>query len=233
MKEMIISALIQGGFSVIAAIVGAVTATLIGAGVITRKFSSSGFQLYKNNRKLTRRLIKNATHDVTIILAVGDVFFNEYEEVLARKMKAGIKVNVLILTKDKWLTHSNYIKFDGDAIVDYEKTISILTRLKNAEAGKMLEVREFDDMMTASYIGIDLCKASRSIWRRSNPIIHMMLYQYGTMTEDSTIAYLTLRKTLEQFEITEESIEKMWNDGKRMDCKWNGDSIMQGTTDGI
>ena len=69
--------------------------------------------------------------------------------------------------------------------------------------------------MTASYVGIDLKYNNAVFWKKTTPIVQIMLYQFHVKPKHSPI--LRLRpEDGKVFKNTIESIKALWDDGEEV-----------------
>lgn len=187
-------------------------AALIGVGglkKIAKKSLDTYFCNYADKKHDLEELLRKATSSITVVAAYGDRLLEEYASDMEACLARGIKIRYLMLTVDMAEELNETVlkvKKEGTKADVYK----VHVKLQDMKRKGDLEVREWDKMLTASYIGIDL-----DTYRHAqDALIQVMLYQYKTEAKYSPITYLSYKNSRDQFSTTANAIEKMWSDAK-------------------
>lgn len=160
---------------------------------------------YRDKDSNISELLVKAKNEITIVVAYGDTLVTELSQIIEWCLSRGVAVRYLMLTVDA-AKKMNHEFFDNTSVDTAKQVNMVKNALEKMKKNGKLEVREWSRMLPVSYIGIDIGKDCRG----HGSIIHMMPYLYNTRTDNSPISYLTYDSEKTQFEVTAESIEKMW-----------------------
>lgn len=208
----ILSALIQAMGTITAAIIATVFANRI-----VKKHSYSYFRSYEDKHHDLTDITRKAKNDIFIVVAIGDILLEKYNNEIEKYLKRGIKIKYLILDNEKVLEFERYL--NGRNTEDFRRSrreaLERLEKLQN-DYEDLFEVRTFHSMFTASYIGVDIWQLPGENANCENSVIQTMLYQYRVGAEKSPITYISPKNDYKQYQTTVKSIKEMWNDA---DCK--------------
>lgn len=205
--EEIVSAIIQAVATILAAIIGVTY-----AGKIVKKTAEARFFNYTDKKHDLHKVMRKAKKSITVIANCGDAFLTTYYNNLINYIKNGVQINFLLLDinnytyMDKYTTGKNNADYDA-----LETSLQILSDLKRQYTNKVL-IKVFNDVLTASYIGIDL---EQNLIDNSWPetaLIQVMSYQFNTRPGKSPITYISPREK-EQFQIIVDSMFEIWDCG--------------------
>ena len=134
----------------------------------------------------------------------------EYKPLLVDRLEQGIKINFLMLNKEKarQMTVDYYNDTDEKFRSCYKKSLEHLESLSRFTGFK---VRMYELPLSASYIAIDCGIANHR--RTRDALIQIMVYQYMVKTP---ITYLSHRTPNDILESTIDSIRKMWSVAKEV-----------------
>ena len=185
---------------------GVIVAARIGVGGL-KKIAKDRFDTYftsfsSKNHDL-ERILNRAEKEITIIVVYGDNLLETYKPLLADRLKQGIKINFLMLTKDK----AQQMTKDY-----YKKSLEYLMSLSESNNFK---VRMCELPLSASYIAIDC--GIENTWRMRDALIQIMVYQYGVKTPKAPITYLSHGTPDDILESTIDSLQNMWSKGREED----------------
>lgn len=217
MLDTLFRSCIENGSDIVCSIIetiGVIVAARIGVGGL-KKIAKDRFDTYftsfsSKNHDLGR-ILNRAEKEITIVVAYGDNLLEEYDQLLASCLKQGIKINFLMLNKEKarQMAEAYYQDTDEKFKRDYKKSLDYLKSL--SEFGNF-KVRIYDLPLSASYIAIDCgIEGGRKL---QNALIQVMVYQYMVETPKAPITYLSHETPDGIFESTIDSIKKMWDAAK-------------------
>lgn len=196
---------------------GIVLAAVIGVGGL-KKIAREGFDTYftsfSSKRHNLKRIINRAEKEVTIVVAYGDNLLKECESLLGERMRQGIKVNFLMLSKDQAFRMSQYYYQEASEKI----TKGIQYSLRCIEELKKIDnfgIKTWPYPLAASYIAIDCGITSGFL--QNDALIQIMIYQYGVPTPEAPITYLSHEKNADIFKRTIDSLSKMWSDAKNFE----------------
>jgi hypothetical protein len=196
---------------------GVIVAARIGVGGL-KKIAKDRFDTYftsfsSKNHDL-ERILNRAEKEITIIVVYGDNLLETYKPLLADRLKQGIKINFLMLTKDKaqQMTKDYYNDSDEKFRSRYKKSLEYLMSLSESNNFK---VRMCELPLSASYIAIDC--GIENTWRMRDALIQIMVYQYGVKTPKAPITYLSHGTPDDILESTIDSLQNMWSKGREED----------------
>lgn len=132
---------------------------------------------------------------------------------MEKLLKNGIKIRYLLLTENRLKETVNYIHGNNIDISFRKDIIKDIKKLKD-KYQDIFECREFDSMMTASYICVDTIFNPPTKQFISSSIIQVMLYQYKIQANTSPITYISPQTDKKEFLNTVECIKQMWEDSK-------------------
>lgn len=202
MNPDITSAIIQAVGTIIAAVIAT-----FGAGLIIKKSRESHFHAYSDEKHDVRRIMRKANVSITIVVGIGDNLLEKYKEDIIRYIKRGICVNYLLQDYEHFCQLENYIEGKDPNTERWESTVEIIKELKN-ENPLYFRAEWFHDLLTASYIGIDIDEPTSPA-----AVIQAMIYQYHTKAEKAPITLISAKTDLQEFNTTVGTIHKMWEEG--------------------
>lgn len=217
-----ISALIEACGVVLGAVLGA----LIAGGYISKMFKSNLlplFQTYSDEKHDVNNLMRKATENLYIVVSIGDRLLDKYENQILSYLKRGVKLKFLIHEKTKFFEMENYInassQLNENDYIDYRnKALEILRGFKR-NYPKLVEIREFPLIFSASYIGVDIEENLITNEWPSHSMIQVLLYQYNVKTKDSPITYFSPKANRELFRRTAQCILDMWDVATKIDAE--------------
>lgn len=190
---------------------GVIIAAIIGVGGL-RKITKEGFDTYftsfsSENHDL-KRVIKRAKDEITIIVAYGDNLLKEYTSLLNECMERGVRVNFLMLSRERALQMAqDYYQAKTETFCEeIEVSLNALEQLTKHDN---FRIKIWHYPLPASYIAID-CGVSDGR-ARMDALIQVMIYQYGVLTPNAPITYLSHKKNNNAFYHTVESLKNMWS----------------------
>lgn len=209
MDSQIISAIIGCG--------GALGAAGIAAGAavrIEKKLIPKKIETFSDKFHNVMKIIDRAKDSIYIVAQIGDNFWDLYKENIEKLMDANknLRVNCLVLDKEKYkelqeFTHEN--KSEEEYKVKYERTMNKLKKLQENQDRFIL--KQFHQIMTASYIAVDIeIPEVKDKWAPSSAI-QIMMYQYDLPACDSLIVTINPAIGTDKYEKTVKSIIEMWN----------------------
>lgn len=210
MDKEIITAIIQASATILAAISAAVIAA-VSAKRIVKESLASRFRSYSDKSHDVTDILTHAQNDVFIVAAVGDIFIGKYFSYIEKLLKRNIKVKYLLLSENELKKAEYYFHGKEIDIAFRENIINKLIELKQRYAD-LFELREFNLMMTASYICVDTMLNPPTQKFISSSVIQTMLYQYKTPTEESPLTYISPKTEEKEFLTTVQCIKQMWED---------------------
>lgn len=192
---------------------GVIVAARIGVGGL-KKIAKDRFDTYftsfsSKNHDL-ERILNRAEKEITIIVVYGDNLLETYKPLLADRLEQDVKINFLMLTKDKaqQMTKDYYNDPDEKFRSCYKKSLEYLNSLSRFTNFK---VRMCELQLSASYIAIDC--GIENTRRMRDALIQIMVYQYGVKTPKAPITYLSHRTPDDILESTIDSLRNMWSNG--------------------
>ena len=192
---------------------GVIVAARIGVGGL-KKIAKDRFDTYftsfsSKNHDL-ERILNRAEKEITIIVVYGDNLLETYKPLLADRLEQGIKINFLMLTKEKaqQMTKDYYNDSDEKFKSCYKKSLDYLKSLSKSNNFK---VKMCELPLSASYIAIDC--GIENTRRMRDALIQIMVYQYGVKTPEAPITYLSHRTPDDILESTIASLRNMWSRG--------------------
>lgn len=221
MDTAIIQSVIGASGSIIAAIiatVGSIVAAIIatrGARKIVKESISSRFRTYGDKSHDVTDILAHSQNDVFFVVAVGDTFIKMYLDYMKKLLSRGIKIRYLLLTRDKLEKELYYLNGRKIDVCFREDVIKDLNKLK-LQYKDLFELREFDSIMTESYVCVDIMFNPPNQQFISSSVIQTMLYQYKTPSVKSPITYISPKTDEEEFLTTVQCIKQMWEDSKSL-----------------
>lgn len=192
---------------------GVIVAARIGVGGL-KKIAKDRFDTYftsfsSKNHDL-ERILNRAEKEITIIVVYGDNLLETYKPLLADRLEQGIKINFLMLTKEKaqQMTKDYYNDSDEKFKSCYKKSLEYLKSLSKSNNFK---VKMCELPLSASYIAIDC--GIENTRRMRDALIQIMVYQYGVKTPKAPITYLSHGTPDDILESTIASLRNMWSRG--------------------
>lgn len=199
------------GLDSVAAFLAALTALIVGV-PLKEKLKTSFSSFDKQDH--TGKLLKRARHDVWIVANYGDILLKNHKLDIEKCLKRKIHVHYIMLSKEYYPILDKYAGYEPDDLnVSY--ALKELKKLKD-EYPNYIEIRQFNNIITQSYIATDISIPSCDQWIESS-IIKVMLYQYHVHTSESPSTFIYYEKDKEKFEKTVESIDSIWCDAKTFD----------------
>ena len=193
---------------------GVIVAARIGVGGL-KKIAKDRFDTYftsfsSKNHDLAR-ILNRAEKEITIIVVYGDNLLETYKPLLADRLEQGIKINFLMLTKEKaqQMTKDYYNDSDEKFKSCYKKSLEYLKSLSKSDN---FEVKLCKLPLSASYIAIDC--GIENTRRMRDALIQIMVYQYGVKTPKAPITYLSHRTPDDILKSTIDSLRNMWSNGQ-------------------
>ncbi len=220
----IIAAIIAAAGTIIAAVIAALVAIRIEKKIIPQKIET-----FSDKNHDVMKIIDRAKYSIYIVAQIGDIFWDSYQENIEKLMAKNrdLEIRCLILNKEKYkelqeYTHEDakakYKGLHGDALeptiekyVDpYKTTLDKLKKLQ-ITSDKRFVLKEFNQIMTVSYIGVDIdIVNAKGKWLPSSAI-QIMLYQYDLPACDSLLFTINPTFGKKKYEKTVNSIVEMWN----------------------
>ena len=216
----IIGAVIGAVGGIIAAIIAAVVAAR-SASKKTAESVRASFLSYKKRDHDATEMLNKAQNDVFFVAAIGNKFLDKYPTWIENLLMKGIDVYCLILTKDKLKQLEKYINgHDVDIsfrenIIEHFKDVKMKTAAFPGSYKGKFEAREYDDLMTVSYVCTDLMPDNTKPLILKSSAIQIMIYQYNTIAEESPITVLTTDDE-EEYKTTVKCIKEMWAASKKI-----------------
>lgn len=217
MLDTLFNSCIEHGSDIICSLIeaaGVIAAAGIGVGGL-KKVAKDGFDTYftsfsSKNHDL-ERILNRAEKEITIIVTYGDNLLEEYNQLLSSCLKQGIKINFLMLNKEKarQMTEDYYEDTDEKFKRNYKKSLKYLKVLSES---RNFKIRMYDLPLSASYIAID-CGIEDGR-KCQNALIQIMVYQYMVKTPKAPITYLSHGTSDDILASTIDSIKKMWGAGE-------------------
>lgn len=200
----ILSAAIQAIGTIIAALIAAFAARKI------IKDVRPLFHSYSDPSHDLRDITQKAESDVFIVVAMGDRLLEKYQSELERLLQNGIRIRYLLLDVRPFQELELYMHGHPADEKAYYDVLSALYTLQRSYP-RRFEARLFDDLMPASYIGVDVWPnplLSPSILPSS--VIQTMIYQYHIPAKDLPITYLSPKTNKQHYKATVSSMKEMW-----------------------
>lgn len=137
---------------------------------------------YQSKNHDLGKLLMKAEVEITIVAAYGDELLNQYASTIADCMRHGIAVRYLMHTIDAAEKMNEDFLCRKDARTK-DEVINVRKKLHSLHSVGQIEVREWNQPLTASYIGIDLNQKSQ----KSEPTLQIMTYLYNTPSNETPI----------------------------------------------
>jgi len=184
---------------------GSICAAII-AGKYAKKLTKEvvgSLHSYRRNPEKLGHILLEAKHNVYFVMMNGNNMLEQYSDFLIYLAKSGIKLHFSILKQDLWEKGEQYV--DGDTNTEiYKKGITLLQKINDETKGKGVDIKVFNEPLSASYIGIDLDPPNEE-----TSIISCCVYQYQTKVKDSPITYIRYKNEPDLFTTTAKSIKKI------------------------
>lgn len=171
---------------------------------------------YQSKNHDLGKLLMKAEVEITIVAAYGDELLNQYASTIADCMRHGIAVRYLMHTIDAAEKMNEDFLCRKDARTK-DEVINVRKKLHSLHSVGQIEVREWNQPLTASYIGIDLNQKSP----KSEPTLQIMTYLYNTPSNETPISYITYKEDYKHFLVTVNSINQMWDNAIFVDTSPN------------
>lgn len=219
MLDTLFNSCIENGSDIICSIIetaGVIAAAGIGIGglkKVAKDRFDTYFTIFSSKNHNLERIINRAEKEIMIIVTYGDNLLEEYKPLLVDRLEQGIKINFLMLNKEKarQMTVDYYNDTDEKFRSCYKKS---LEHLESLSRFKDFKVRMYELPLSASYIAIDCGIANHR--RTRDALIQIMVYQYMVKTPKAPITYLSHRTPNDILESTIDSIRKMWSVAKEV-----------------
>lgn len=216
LKSNLILVFAQGIISIISVIIAA----KLSAKKVVEDLNPQFFTYSDQNVSL-HPMLQSAIHDIYIIVALGNNFLSKYSRDLLVAAANGVKIHYLYLSDQELLRSDEYMY--GQISDDLDEKKEFVTQkldslqqkiplLNDTTVHGSLEVRRFQEHLSASYIGVDL-DIEKNLSMDSS-IIQTMLYQYHVESKKSITSKITPRDNETIFHITSNSIRNIWNSAK-------------------
>lgn len=215
MDTNIISSIIETVGTVVAAGFGA----FIAGGYISKVFKHDivpKFQKYADKDHDVSTIMNKAIESIYIIVSIGDNLLDKHEDDFKSYLKSGVMLKFIIHDETKYYELENFINGDVDAnkgkySKTREDTLDKLRQLRQ-EYENLVEIREFNSILTVSYIGVDM-ESDGDTWRRS-AVIQMVPYQYRVKARNNPIIRITPKENPAHFRTVKKSMTEIWKNGK-------------------
>lgn len=214
--------------NILSAIIGAlgtITAAvlaMVSARRIVKKEIRPLFSTYSDKDHDVRSLLEKAKRNIVVVVSIGDILLEKHGDIIQRKLQSGVHVYYLLQrdpalsSMEEYLHGPNYDK-KGYASKCYQEIISMFQNWHadgvdvDSNGHNYLHVREFNNFLSASYIGIDIATPFSNIkLDTSHSVIQVMQYQYRVAPKDSPIVPFLPERDKKQYESTKHSINIMW-----------------------
>lgn len=204
----IVSAFIQSGGVIIAAVIAAFFAKNIVNETVKPLFLS-----YSDKSQELRNLTQNAVNDIFVIVAIGNRLLDKYLFEFECKLDAGIRFRYLLLDRQRYKELALYMhgEINDDDNAEYVQVLQTLLKLQAKYPG-LVEIRIFHGFMPASYIGIDTCPEMAKSHILSSSVIQTMLYQYRVPAKNSPITCISPKSDEKCYRSTVSCMKEMWKD---------------------
>lgn len=200
----LLSALIQ--------VVGTISAALIAtfaARRIVKDAVHPSFHSYSDPSHDLCDITGKARSDVFVVAAIGDRLLEKYLSEFERLLSEGIHIRYLLLDVPHFQELEFYMHGKPMDEALYHQVLGTLRRLKEKYPDHF-EARIFHDLMTASYIGVDVWPNLPGPDLLPSSVIQTMLYQYRVHAENLPITYLSPKSDEQYFKGTVACMKKMW-----------------------
>lgn len=214
-SESIISAFVEAAGTILAAFVGAGY-----IGKMINKTAEAYFFSYSNKEHNLRNVLGRAQNSIIIIANCGDNLLREYSDNLRKYMKSGVSIKYVLIDYEHFPIMDSYTA-NGEDYAPLRDAVKELNKLK-AEYPSKLDVRVFESILTASYIGVDLEKEPITNSWTKRSILQVMPYHYHVAPRYSPATFLTPKDTVHFGRIVD-CVEEIWDNSKVID---NLDSII-------
>lgn len=173
----------------------------------------SNLQSYSEKDHDAGTIIRNAQNDIFVSTAVGNKFLAKYSDDIEERLKAGVKVQYMMLGLDRFHEMESYLHgSDSKPEQIHYDALEILKRWKAKYPG-LLTPKYFHGYMTASYVGVDIGIDLPNLEIRDFSVLQVMFYQYHTKAKNSPLLYIFPKKDEKFYFSTVESIVAMWRSG--------------------
>lgn len=218
MESSIISSLVESVGTIVAAGVGA----FIAGDYVSKAFKrdiSPKFQKYADKDHDVSSIMNKAVESIYIIMSIGDHLLEKHEDDFKSYIKSGVKLNFIVHEAKRYYELEDYINCDVEKRKEFYSQIrkNTLEKLRKLRQGheKLVEIREFDSILTVSYIGVDI-ESDSGKWRRS-AMIQLMPYQYRVQTKNNPIIRITPKENIVHFETVKTCITDIWKKGETIE----------------
>ena len=169
-------------------------------------------------------MLQSAKHDIYIIVGLGNAFLSTYSNDLLVAAANGVKIHYLYLCDSKIGESDEYMY--GHISNDLDEKKDLVTRKLNSIQQTIsvlkdslsvcgsLEVRRFQQHLSASYIAVDL--DIENTLTSDSSIIQAMIYQYRATSSESITSTITPENSSKIFRTTSRSIHNVWNSAEKV-----------------
>lgn len=170
-------------------------------------------QTYSEKNHDAGTIIRNAQNDIFVSTAVGNKFLAKYADDIEEKLKAGVKVQYMMLGLDRFHEMEEYLHgSDSKPEQIHQDALYILKGWKK-KYPSLLTAKYFHEYMTASYVGVDIGVELTNPKIQDSSVLQVMHYQFRTKAKNSPIQYIFPRKDEKFYVSTVESVIAMWRNG--------------------
>ncbi len=155
-----------------------------------------------------------ASFEEDISTAVGNKFLAKYAEDIEEKLKAGIRVQYMLLGLDRFDEMEEYLHGSDSKPKDiHYDALKILKGWKR-EYPDLLSVKCFHGYMTVSCVGVDIGIGLPNFQIKDFSVLQVMFYLYRTKAKNSPIKYIFPKEDESTYKTFVESITAMWRKGE-------------------
>ncbi len=182
--------------------------------ISTLKALKPYLQSYSEKKHDAGIIIRNAQSDIFISTAVGNKFLAKYAEDIEEKLKAGIRVQYMLLGLDRFDEMEEYLHGSDSKPKDiHYDALKILKGWKR-EYPDLLSVKCFHGYMTVSCVGVDIGIGLPNFQIKDFSVLQVMFYLYRTKAKNSPIKYIFPKEDESTYKTFVESITAMWRKGE-------------------
>lgn len=186
------------------------------AGQLAKKYVSNSYRSFSDKEHELKDILRTAKHDVYFVVLVGDNMLSKYQDTIRKLLRRGITVNYLLSDLPHCNQIENYVSAPDWKEEKWRSISELLFQIKK-EYPKEFHIRVFDNLITTSYIGIDIESNQISNCWLPSSLIHIMPYQYNIQTKKSPIFHIAPKQgseTSKEFNATTDCIFAMWENAK-------------------
>lgn len=176
----------------------------------------SALQYYSEKDHDVGTIIRNAQSDIFVSTAVGNKFLTKYADDIEEKLKAGVKVQYMLLGLNRFHEKEEHLHGSDDKSekIHYD-ALKILKSWKK-KYPDLLIAQYFHGYMTASYVGVDIGVELEIRKIHDSSVLQVMYYQFRTKAKNSPIQYIFPEKDEKLYDSTVESAVTMWRNGEKI-----------------